>query len=155
MTTHSCVVCAALPIDQQPKKPRPAHLYGRKRLKRCTTHERAERSAAKAARHATYVTTTYGLSAKEQAELWEFQGRKCPCGRKPTRMPDTDHDHRCCPGPKSCGKCVRGLLCRNCNTYVIGRYSAMQLRALADYLDNPSMRRMRYGSQRISSVGAN
>jgi hypothetical protein len=28
---------------------------------------------------------------------------------------DIDHDHACCPGARSCGGCIQGLLCRPCN----------------------------------------
>jgi hypothetical protein len=43
------------------------------------------------------------------------------CGEKLTRNHDrhkgiVDHDHGCCPGQVSCGKCVRGIICNDCNT---------------------------------------
>ena len=41
-----------------------------------------------------------------------------------------DHDHSCCPGRKTCGECIRGLLCTRCNM-AIG-----QLRENVTYLEN-------------------
>jgi|SRR5665213_3065796 len=35
-----------------------------------------------------------------------------------------DHNHDCCPGDKSCGKCIRGLLCNPCNVD-LGRYEIL------------------------------
>lgn len=55
------------------------------------------------------------------------------CGEKEDLV--WDHDHSCCPGKTSCGKCIRGLLCRGCNLalgYV--QDSPEKLISLANYL---------------------
>jgi hypothetical protein len=47
-----------------------------------------------------------------------------------------DHDHRCCPGSVSCGKCVRGLVCAPCNIAVGGvRNDPDVARRLVVYLE--------------------
>lgn len=47
-----------------------------------------------------------------------------------------DHDHNCCPTIRPCGKCVRGLLCRKCNTG-LGAFvdDTSNLRRAAEYLE--------------------
>jgi hypothetical protein len=46
-----------------------------------------------------------------------------------------DHDHACCPTEKTCGNCLRGVLCGNCNL-ILGHAgdSADRLMAAAAYL---------------------
>jgi|ERR1700741_5671885 len=47
----------------------------------------------------------------------EQNGCCAVCGNKDVKLV-IDHDHACCPGDYSCGDCVRGLLCNNCNTAI-------------------------------------
>lgn len=75
----------------------------------------------------------YSLSLERYRELLDAQDGRCAiCGvASPGDIRidrfHVDHDHSCCPGKNSCGKCVRGLLCRACNT------------ALGNFRDNPDV----------------
>jgi len=60
----------------------------------------------------------YHMSPERYFELLDAQNGVCKICEKPEptqRQLCVDHDHRCCPGETSCGKCVRGLLCSKCN----------------------------------------
>lgn len=60
----------------------------------------------------------YGITLDRYDELLAVQRGGCAvCGlpEPDGRYLAVDHDHACCPGPKSCGTCVRGLLCANDN----------------------------------------
>ena len=83
----------------------------------------------------------YGLTNEQLAAML---GRCAICG---TTEPGTkgwqvDHDHACCPGVGSCGNCVRGVLCVECNMG-IGRFHDDPARLLAaiDYLTRPKRER--------------
>lgn len=59
----------------------------------------------------------YGLSTEDFEALLRRQGNVCAiCSEASTgREWHVDHDHACCPRQKTCGKCVRGILCARCN----------------------------------------
>lgn len=86
-------------------------------------HARVCRSCVKDVRVAIY----YGIDGATYRRLLNDQGHVCRiCGKPETathqsgalRRLAVDHDHKCCPGKKSCGKCVRGLLCARCNSAI-------------------------------------
>lgn len=73
------------------------------------------------------IAEFYGISGEQYRALLDGQGGVCQICRKPEtaahqmgtlRRLAVDHDHKCCPGQKSCGKCVRGLLCSRCNSAI-------------------------------------
>jgi hypothetical protein len=64
----------------------------------------------------------FKMTPEKYAEMFEAQGGRCLiCGRTANEVDPhrqilcVDHDHACCPGVKSCGKCIRGLICSHCN----------------------------------------
>lgn len=61
----------------------------------------------------------YGLNDKSYSKILETQNYKCAICRlsiEKREQQHVDHDHKCCVRPaRSCGKCVRGILCNSCN----------------------------------------
>lgn len=83
----------------------------------------------------------WGLDKNSWTELWNLQGGLCPiCSRElddsGARSVCVDHDHACCPGKRSCGKCVRGILHPSCNAVLGLAYESPEsLRQAARYLE--------------------
>lgn len=82
----------------------------------------------------------FGLTLDDYNRMLVDQDGLCAnldCASEPPvdRRFDVDHDHACCPGEKSCGKCVRGLICRSCN-HALGLLhdDVKRIRGLIEYL---------------------
>jgi len=80
----------------------------------------------------------YGLTLESYAMMLAAQDYRCKLCRsefKSSRDENIDHDHACCDFDGSCGKCLRGILCGECNRGLARfRDSVALLRAAADYL---------------------
>jgi|SRR5882762_3559896 len=61
----------------------------------------------------------YKMTADEYNARLEAQGGICAlCSTSANtdgRRLYVDHDHACCSGRRSCGKCIRGIVCAVCN----------------------------------------
>ena len=87
------------------------------------------------------IMSRYGLTPEQ---YYEMTATGCEvCGSMDNLH--VDHDHNCCGyaegsrDVKTCGKCIRGVLCKDCNTAEGLLHSNPELtRRLADYIERHS-----------------
>ena len=87
-------------------------LYGR-------DHPHRESPESRKKSNRKYRISSYGLTQDLFNLLLEAQQNACGMCHEPfedQQLIHVDHDHACCPKKnRSCGECVRGLLCHGCN----------------------------------------
>ena len=69
-------------------------------------------------RRGEWLKYKFGLTLEDYDKMLSDQNGVCAICQKECKTGKglgIDHDHKCCSGEKSCGKCIRGLLCSNCN----------------------------------------
>ncbi len=91
---------------------------------------RCQKNGALKSRHGIDLET-FEFLLERQAGLCAV----CCLAMSPGRDTCIDHDHRCCPDERSCGKCIRGLIHRTCNTMLgHSKDDALTLCGGADYI---------------------
>lgn len=88
------------------------------------------------------LRANYNITLNEYLLILSNQGFHCALCPRNTgdsgQWLAVDHDHNCCPGKKSCGKCVRGLLCPDCNRKLGHIENTVWLEVALSYLQNPT-----------------
>jgi hypothetical protein len=76
----------------------------------------------------------HGISKEQYIEMLSKYNGKCySC--KDREAVSIDHDHGCCDRSRSCGKCIRGILCNQCNTALgLLQDNKEKIKGLLEYL---------------------
>jgi hypothetical protein len=108
-----------------------------RQYRRAHPHPESPESRKKSNRR--YRISSYKLTEATFAQILLAQDNACGMCHKPFedgQLIHVDHDHACCADEnRSCGECVRGLLCHACNI-ALGHIERRYAMARA-YLDGP------------------
>lgn len=112
-----CNVCN----KEKPDEEMAAAAFARSRGRRsgeCKECKRGRYPHDPAYQRAWWLKKAYDLTVEQYQKLVDAQDGVCAiCDQPPKKNRlHVDHDHSCCPGKVSCGKCIRGLLCTSCNS---------------------------------------
>lgn len=81
----------------------------------------------------------FGITSQDFTNILNKQGGVCAICKKTPETWAVDHDHSCCEKTKikTCGKCIRGILCVQCNQGLgIFKDSEETLKMAITYLQN-------------------
>jgi Recombination endonuclease VII len=102
-------------------------------------HPHRESPEARKRSNRKYRISSYGLTQESFDLLLQAQQNACGMCHEPFekgQLIHVDHDHGCCRKKnRSCGRCIRGLLCHTCNIalgHIERRYAMARV-----YLDSP------------------
>lgn len=87
----------------------------RREFSRDVTKPDGLRSTCRLCDRETKLRYRYGIGLAEYTLRLAEQGNVCDICRASSADMVVDHDHACCPGERSCGKCLRGIVCQDCN----------------------------------------
>ena len=101
------------PVDEAYRQT-PEYLESQKRYRASEKYKRQGR--------AYRLMLWFGLTLAEYQQMIYQQQGLCALCKEPLdlekRNPPVDHDHKCCDGKKSCGKCIRGIVHQGCNVFL-------------------------------------
>jgi hypothetical protein len=84
-----------------------------------------------------HLIRKYKMPLAAWREILSSQSNLCKICERDSKRFVVDHDHSCCPGQRTCGECVRGIICENCNRALgLIKDSKIILQKMIDYLSD-------------------